>query len=168
MRARCASIVSRSSAPPSGTPHDQAIPALVVAIAGKPARSRMRAEQASQALGRTKPGPPRPARRSAAALSVQGARSLFTTPSSALPACHNRLYCTDPVAETPCAPANPGARPCSPFDTRRRRPATRSLAQPAQITRSGARLCSAVEPSSGVCRVVRPVDVADSTRPSWA
>ena len=57
IRPTCSSIVSRSSAPPSGTPRDQAMPALVVAMAGKPTCSRIRAEPASQALGITKPGP---------------------------------------------------------------------------------------------------------------
>src|SRR4051794_38844308 len=57
MRRTCSSIVSRSIAPPSGTPQDQAMPALVVAMAGKPTCSRMRADPASQALGSTKPGP---------------------------------------------------------------------------------------------------------------
>ena len=78
MRPTCSSIVSRSSAPPSGTPQDQAMPALVVAMAGKPTCSRMRAEPASQAFGSTKPGPACRARR-AAALSFEA--PVVTRPS---------------------------------------------------------------------------------------
>ena len=43
--------------PPSGTPQDHAMPALVVAMAGKPTCSSTRADPPSQALGSTKPGP---------------------------------------------------------------------------------------------------------------
>src|SRR5690625_2466717 len=57
MPAMCSSMVSRSSDSPSGSPCDHAIPELVVAMAGKPSASRMRADPASQALGSTKPGP---------------------------------------------------------------------------------------------------------------
>src|SRR4051794_4613181 len=46
------------------------MPALVVAMAANPTCSRMRADPASQALGRTKPGPSCRARK-AAALSVE-------------------------------------------------------------------------------------------------
>src|SRR4051794_13950278 len=62
-------MVSRSIAPPSAIPQDHAMPALVVAMAGNPTCSRMRAEPASHALGSTKPGPACSASR-AAALSV--------------------------------------------------------------------------------------------------
>ena len=64
-------------APPSGTPQAQAMPALVVAMAGKPTCSRTRAEPASQAFGSTKPGPECRASR-AAALSVE--EPVGTTP----------------------------------------------------------------------------------------
>jgi hypothetical protein len=53
-------------APPSGTPHAQAMPALVVAMAGKPTYSKTRAEPASHAFGSTKPGPECSASRAAA------------------------------------------------------------------------------------------------------
>src|SRR3989441_3108423 len=67
MRATAASISSRLMRSPSGYPRLKAIPALVVARAGNPASTKMRALPASQALGRTSIGPSTWSRRSASA-----------------------------------------------------------------------------------------------------
>src|SRR2546427_2014375 len=68
MRETAASISSRLICSPSGYPRLKAIPALVVARAGNPASTKMRALPASQALGRTSIGPSAWSRRSASAL----------------------------------------------------------------------------------------------------
>src|SRR5467141_2271601 len=68
MRETAASISSRPMRSPSGYPRLNAIPALVVARAGKPDSTKMRALPASHALGSTSIGPSTWSRRSASAL----------------------------------------------------------------------------------------------------
>src|SRR5437016_10366198 len=68
MRWTAASISSRLIRSPSGYPRLKAMPALVVARAGKPASTKMRALPASQALGRTSIGPSTWRRRRTSAL----------------------------------------------------------------------------------------------------
>src|SRR6266536_1729410 len=69
IRATAASISSRLMRSPSGRPRLNAIPALVVARAEKPASTKMRALPASQAFGRTNIGPSMWRRRNASAFS---------------------------------------------------------------------------------------------------
>src|SRR6476620_2805640 len=68
-----ASIISRAgTTPPSGYPMAAATPALVVAIAGNPSASKIRALAASHAFGITKMGGARCSDRSRSAASVMG------------------------------------------------------------------------------------------------
>src|SRR5262245_5940669 len=70
-----ASIISRvGTIPPSGYPSAAATPALVVAIAGTPSASKMRAVAASHAVGTTRVAGPRRNDRSRSAVSAIGAQ----------------------------------------------------------------------------------------------
>src|SRR5712692_8919857 len=69
MRATAAAISSREIRSPSGYPSANATPALLVAMAGNPARSTILALATSQTLGRTRIGLPPCRRRNAAARS---------------------------------------------------------------------------------------------------
>src|ERR1019366_4836242 len=70
MRAMRASISSRGIRWPSGYPSEKAMPAEVVAIAGKPALSKMRALATSHAFGRMSTAGPRWSCRNCSALTV--------------------------------------------------------------------------------------------------
>src|SRR5467141_1920342 len=81
MRETAPSISSRLMRSPSGYPRLNAIPALVVARAGKPDSTKMRALPASHALGSTSIGPSMWSRRSAAALLTSSGEAIACLPN---------------------------------------------------------------------------------------
>src|SRR5438552_683152 len=75
MRSTASSIRSRGMRSPSGYPREKATPALVVAIAGAPESSRIRAVAQSQMLASTRGSPLRCSPRRISALLLSDSRS---------------------------------------------------------------------------------------------
>src|SRR5580765_1211850 len=86
MRATRANISSRGMRSPSGYPSEKAMPADVVAMAGKPASSKMRALATSQTFGSTStPGPRCRSRNRRALSALESINSLSSQTILALP-----------------------------------------------------------------------------------
>src|SRR3989442_3321210 len=96
IRAMRANISSRGMRSPSGYPREKAIPAEVVAMAGKPASSKTRALATSQALGSTSAPGPRCRCRNCIALSAWESMSFFSSQTILAPA----SSLTHPLQET--------------------------------------------------------------------